>query len=185
MKPCSGNRKLIAWLVAGALDAPTADALRAHLTTCETCRAYFGALTRITGNFRAVQPAGELPASLHRTVLQRIRRAHQTPAWAMALQQLRTFRSGWRVALPLAGTAIAIAAVLLLTRHPVPQLSQPPRVNSVRKSSPDLEPSIANYEWVAGQSLEQFDDLLTRQGAKSSPAPIYTAGGLTTAVRLD
>jgi hypothetical protein len=40
MKPCAKNRKLIAWLALGALEARRAAALRAHLALCEGCRQY-------------------------------------------------------------------------------------------------------------------------------------------------
>ena len=63
-------------------------------------------------------------------------------------------------------------------------MSAPPAAQAVSASSSesDLEPTIANYEMVANQSLEKLSELLTRQGSKNlPPVPIYTASSLTLA----
>ena len=44
MKPCSKNRKLLAWLALGNLDDKQATALREHVATCEGCRSYLDEL---------------------------------------------------------------------------------------------------------------------------------------------
>jgi hypothetical protein len=49
---------------------------------------------------------------------------------------------------------------------------------SPSSSESDLAPTIANYQMVANQSLEQLFELLTRQGNKRlPPAPVYTVSG--------
>jgi hypothetical protein len=46
----------------------------------------------------------------------------------------------------------------------------------------DLEPTIANYQRAADQSLDKLDALLTRQGNRALPSmPVYTASTRTLA----
>jgi hypothetical protein len=83
-------------------------------------------------------------------------------------------------------TSIAVAIVLIsvLYRHPVFETRSPRQSNA--SSQPgfpsDLAPTIANYQAVANESLEAFDQLLTRQSTKPVPAPSpFTAAELALA----
>src|SRR5512132_438667 len=57
--------------VDGELDAPTRQALEAHLTTCATCRATCDALERVVARARRVryhEPAQDLWSAIERTI---------------------------------------------------------------------------------------------------------------------
>jgi hypothetical protein len=85
----------------------------------------------------------------------------------------------WRAALPVIGAAALVIAMLsILVRKPavsppaptVVQAILPPDIRS------DLPPTIANYQRIANRSLDDFDELLNRQGKRNPPpTPIFTA----------
>jgi hypothetical protein len=88
----------------------------------------------------------------------------------------------WRVALPVVGaTAVAVAALLLFLEHPRISSAPQPSVGAAAalKAKRDFDPTLYNYQMVANRSLDQLDDLLTRQGNRNlSPNSTYTASGL-------
>lgn len=187
MKPCSRNRKLIAWLALGALDARKAAALREHFALCEGCRRYWEEISNVTETLASAQPDSELEASecFHRKVAAKL----QTVEVSSVLEDLAAWLPGsilnWRVALPaIAVLAIAVLAMVAPRHHPAASVSAPPAAQAVSASDSesDLAPTIGNYQMVANQSLEKLSELLTRQGNKNlPPAPIYTASSLTLA----
>jgi len=63
MKPCSNNRKPIAWLAIGALDARQERALRAHLETCEGCRSYLEEISTITQKLATTEVRSDIQTS--------------------------------------------------------------------------------------------------------------------------
>jgi hypothetical protein len=92
---------------------------------------------------------------------------------------LRAVLLNRRVVLPLVGaTAMVIAVIALFERRPGVRLpattgNQAALTPSAKK---DLEPTISNYQMVANRSLEELDELLTRQGNRNpTPTPLYTA----------
>lgn len=181
MKPCSKNRKLIAWLVMGTLDARTAAALREHLVHCEGCRRYWEEISNVTERLAMAEPDSDLQASesFHRRVAEKLQVVDSGSVFENLAERLRGTVLNWRVALPAtAALVIAIFALVALRQHPVVSPPAPPTVQIASASSPESElaPTIANYQMVANQSLEKLDELLTRQGNKRlPPAPIYTA----------
>jgi anti-sigma factor RsiW len=187
MKPCSKNRKLIAWLALDALDARQMTVLRAHLETCEGCRRYLEEISNVTERLRAakINPDVQASESFHRNVADTLRAEESNSIWEIVAVYLRRIPVNGRVAL-LAAVALAVAVVALATlrQHPNPS----PRTQPVAQVVPgpnldsDLAPSIANYQMVANQSLEKLDELLTRQGNRNlPPTPIYTASTLVPA----
>ncbi len=189
MKPCSNNRKLIAWLALDALDAQRGRALRAHLQTCAGCRRYLEEVSEVTQKLAAAEAGSDIRSSesFHQKVVCALR-AEGTGAETW-VAQLRATLSNWRVALPLIGaTAIVIAALSIVARHPGVPLSTPARALVVLtpNTKPDLAPTISNYQMVANRSLEELDELLTRQGNRnSSPAQILTPSALARATALE
>lgn len=184
MKPCSRNRKLITWLALDALDDRRASALRDHLDHCAGCRRYWEEVLDVTEKLAV--PDSDLEASdfFHRRLVEKLR-AESSSALEILVAQLRGRRLNWRVVLPAAAVLVIGLAVIFTSRHP-PAVSLPgPATVQVASSSnagSDLAPTIANYQMVASQSLEQLDELLTRQGNKPlPPAPIYTPSGLVLA----
>jgi hypothetical protein len=64
------------------------------------------------------------------------------------------------------------------SKHPGPPVSAPLPAQVVSTDNPggELAPSLANYQIVANRSLDELDELLTRQAHHPQPrAPIYTA----------
>ena len=187
MKPCLRRRKLIAWLVLGALDAGKAAALRDHLAVCEGCRRYWEEISHVTEILASAQPDSKLEASelFHHKVAAKLLAVEASPVLEDLTAWLRGSIVSWRVALPaVAVLAIAVLAMVAPRHHPASSVSAPPvaQAASASGSESDLAPTIANYQMVANQSLEKLSELLTRQGNKSlPPAPIYTASSLTLA----
>ena len=176
MKPCSRNRKPLAWLALGELDARRAGELRAHVETCDGCRRYLAEISSVTEGLSAAGVPPDMQASevFHRRVMTKLRAEQSCPIWQTLLA-----RFDWRLALPAVG---AIAVVIVLFSHLARQPSLPQPAPTVVQAAPsphiatDLSPTIANYQRIASRSLDDFDELLTRQSKRDpSPTPNYTA----------
>jgi hypothetical protein len=184
MKPCAKNRKWIVWLALDALDARQRRELRAHIEACEGCRRYLEETSEMTQALKEAQISAEIETSeaFHRTVARAIRAGESRSLWEVVAAPFRGPPPKWRAALPVLG-AMALAIVVLSV------LASRSRFGRVPSSAPsslravaaaglnrDLPPTLANYQMVANQSLEDLDALLTRQGNRNrAPAPIYTA----------
>jgi hypothetical protein len=181
MKPCSKNRKLIAWLVLGMLDAQKTAALLGHLALCEGCRRYRDVMLDISGKLMAAEPDSNIQVSesFHRRVAEKLQAVNSGSTLAGLAAHFRETMINWRVVLPAtAALVMAIFGLITLRQHPVVSPPAPSTVQAASASDPDMDlaPTIANYQMVANQSLEKLDELLTRQGNKRlPPAPIYTA----------
>jgi hypothetical protein len=184
MKPCSKNRKLIAWLALDALDARKAAALRDHLARCEGCRHYWQEISNTRERLASAGPASNLEASdfFHHRVAEKLRAVGPITAPEQLAVWLRSSMLSWRAAVSaLAVLMIALFVIVAPRNHPT---ASPPVVPAVKvltgsSSGSDLAPTVANYEMVANESLDKLSELLTRQGNKRlPPAPVYTASGL-------
>jgi hypothetical protein len=184
MKPCSKNRKLIAWLALDALDARKAAALRDHLARCEGCRRYWEEISIVTEGLAAAVPDSKLEASefFHHRVAEKLQVVECGSGPENLAAWLRGTMLSWRVALPaITVLVIALFAMIAPRHHPALSPPAPPtaQVESESSSERDLAPTLANYQMVANQSLEKLSDLLTKQGNKRlPPAPVYTASSL-------
>jgi anti-sigma factor RsiW len=181
MNACFRNRRRIAWLALGALDARTASAVRDHLARCEGCRRYWEETSNVIERLAAAELDSSIQASesFHQRVAEELKAAGSRSVYKDLTAHLGGTALNWRVALP-ATTALVIAVFVLvaLQHRPAASLPTPPRiqVTSTSSSFADLAPTIANYEVVANQSLDKLDELLTEQGNRRlPPAPIYTA----------
>jgi hypothetical protein len=184
MKPCSRNRKLITWLALGAREAEKAAALRDHLVHCEGCRRYWEEMSNVTASLAAAEPDANIQATevFHRSVAEKLRIVESSSFIENLAAWLRGSMLNWRVALPVIAVLV-IAAVALIAPRKNPTVSAPApsaaQVVATYSSGSDLAPTIANYEMVANQSFEKFDELLTKQGNRRlPPAPVYTASSL-------
>ena len=185
MKPCSKNRKLIAWLALDALDARAAAALREHLALCEGCRRYAEEISNVTDGLAAAAPDSDLEASVsfHRGAAKKLQAAKANSVMENLAAWFRGSMLTWRVALP-AIAVLVIALCVAPRRHPALSPTAPPTVQVVPASSSESgsAPTIANYQAMANQSLEEFSELLTTQGNKRlPPAPVYTASSFALA----
>jgi len=177
MKACEKNRKPIAWLALGALDAKEAAALRAHLADCDGCRKYFKEVSGATNTLGVATPDADVqaPAHFHRQLMARLRAEKPISAWDGLLAALN-----WRVAVP-AMMVLLLVVLLVLARKPAPTVTSvnPPRVSvvaAVVTVVSDPAPTAVNYQLAAAQSLTKLDELLTKEGNESlPPAPVYTA----------
>lgn len=179
MKPCLKNRKLLAWLALGELDARRTGALRAHIQTCDGCRRYLEELAGVKETLIAaeIRPDIQASESFHRRLTARL--GQPASLWESLVARLAATGLNWRVALPVLGAAALVIATFSI-RVPQPAASPPApiRVQAVLPPRPkiDLAPTIANYQRVANRSLDELDELLTRQANRNpAPAPIYTA----------
>jgi len=178
MKPCSRNRKLIAWLALGALDARKASVLRDHLDHCEGCRRYWEEISNVKERLTAAAPVSNLEPSefFHHGVAEQLQAVGSSSVLEILAARLRGSLLSWRVALP--ATAVLVIAFILMVaprQPPAVSLPVPAAVQAGSSSSfgSDLAPTIANYQMIASQSLEKLDELLTRQGNKRlPPAPV-------------
>jgi len=181
MKPCSKNRKHIAWLALDALETRLARDLRAHLESCEGCRRYYHEISKVTETLTTTEIRPDVQASefFHRRVAAKLRAEEAASAWGDLVAYLRGTTLDWRVALPVVA-AIAVLLATLSRYERRPDVS-PHKKSSVQSASAvdwrtDLPPTIANYQMIANQSLEQLDELLSRQANRNPlPAPIYAA----------
>jgi anti-sigma factor RsiW len=179
MKPCLSKRKLIAWLALGELDARCAQDLRAHIERCEGCRHYLAEMSAVGEKLAAAETTPEIEASesFHQGVVRRLRAEQLASPWEVLAARLN-----WRVALPALGAAAVVIVILsLLPRQPdlvkLVQVSLPLAAPAAPQS--DLSPTVANYERAATRSLDELDELLTRQGQRrASPTPTYIASML-------
>ena len=177
MKPCFAKRKPLAWLALGDLDERQAQALRAHVQTCEGCRQYLEEISALREGLAAADRSPSLEPSdwFHRKWVGRLKAEESASRW-----HLLTERLSWRVAVPALGAAAALVILTLSLLPRQPAVSVPVRMSHAEVTAPaagrDLSPSVANYQRVAVRSLDEFDDLLTAQAnRKPSPAPTYTA----------
>jgi anti-sigma factor RsiW len=191
MKPCSRNRKLLAWLALDELDARRAGELRAHIQTCEGCHRYLEEISTVTQRLATAETAPDIQASesFHQRLVTRLRAEQPASLWETVAALLAAARLHWRMALPVLGAAaLVIATLSILVRQPAVSPPAPIRVQAVSPPAlkSDLAPTIANYQRVANRSLDELDDLLTRQGNRNpSPAPIYTASIFASANAAD
>ncbi len=182
MKPCWKNRKLLAWLAADALDPASARALRAHLETCPGCRAYLQELAEIAGRLatNALTSDVTVAAAFHQKLLARLRTETSASVSDRLRRGIRPLCIDWRIAVPALGIAIIIVTgLLLLWRGPHASPSRPSAPILAARPGSALPPTLAIYQVAANRSLEQFDQLIMREGDRRlPPAPLYTASGL-------
>jgi anti-sigma factor RsiW len=183
MKVCVRNRKRIAWLAAGVLDPEESRELLAHLESCEGCRGYFRGISGVVNQVKAgaATPEVEATEDFYKHWTARVKAAPRRSSWLGVCEQFRGLRLGWRLAVPALGAAalVLLLAVVFVQRPVVspPVVRVQPAVPHI--DSGELAPSFSNYKLVANQSLEKFDELLTRQ-AQRNPAggQIYRASTL-------
>jgi hypothetical protein len=191
MKPCSKNRKLIAWLAMDALDAEQARQLRAHLETCAGCRRYLDEISTVKEKLTTVEIAPDLQASaaFRRRWVDALSSGQPSSAWEAVVAQLRGHLLNWRVVLPALGaTVLVVLALSIFTQKPLAPSPVPTSAQTVSppKLKAELSPTLSNYQRVANQSLGALDELLTRQGNRNLPqVPVYTASLLAPADAAD
>jgi hypothetical protein len=189
MKPCSKNRKLLALLALGNLDAEEATALRDHVATCQGCRCFLNELAKVTASISAAEMNTDIvtTATFHRRVVAAVKAEEARTVWPNVGGFFRGTLLKWRVVFPtLGGIGIVFVVGLLLNSQPKSGAALPGSSKSQSDSAhsrvADFRPTIANYQMVANQSLEKLDQLLSEQGSRRlPPAPVYKASALIAA----
>jgi anti-sigma factor RsiW len=184
MTPCSTHRKLIALLALDALDIQKAKDVRAHLETCEGCRRYLEEITNVTERLIAAETEPDIQPSesFHQRVVGRLRAEESGSFSETVVARLQAMLLNWRVVLPVIGATAAVFAAWSVF-GPRPDIPLPAPTGAQAVLTPnlkhDLDPTISNYQMVANRSLEELDELLTRQGNRNPPpTPLYTASTL-------
>jgi len=181
MNPCSKNKKAIALLALNALDAPSSLKLREHLGQCASCREYWEEMSSISQVLATATPAADVEVSerFYRRVQERLETAPLHLGWERLRLWVGQALWNWRVALPIGALLVVLCAAVIRLKHDA-HLSVAERRGSqaIAAQTSDPPPTIATYKLAASRSLEQFSELLNRQGDKPlPPAPIFTASG--------
>ena len=180
MMPCRTNRKSLALLAMDLVDCSEAQKLREHLEACEGCRAYLAELTRVAAMLEGTRVAEPQPSPFfHRRVAGAIRSEAAKRNRGRFLAWLKSGRTRWGRMVPVAGAgalALALAAVLLWPKAHGPTYSAANSNATSVGTAAELAPTLANYQATANRSLDELDELLTRQAEQTPPAlPLYTA----------
>jgi anti-sigma factor RsiW len=133
MKPCSKNRKLIAWLALDALDAEKRRRFANHLALCEGCRRYWEEISNVTERLASAAPDSNLEASevFHHQVAEELQAVESGSVLENLAAWLRGSMLNWRVALPaIAVLVIALLAMVAPRHHPAASLPAPPAGSS-------------------------------------------------------
>jgi anti-sigma factor RsiW len=183
MKTCQENREEIALLAMDALDIQRERELRAHLDGCAECQAYLKEMSSIAGRLRSAEPesGGQPSEAFHRNLMGALAQIKRESAGLELLGRIQAIWN-WRVALPAATVAVVLLGAWFVIGprdriEVVAPLSDRPVATS--GMTDELEPTFANYEMAAHQSLDKLDELLTKQGNRNAdPSPVYTAARL-------
>lgn len=181
MKPCSKNRKLITWLAVDALDTRQSRDLRAHVENCEGCRAYLDEISSVTKKLAATETESNVRASeaFHQKLVARLRAEETVSVREFIVSCFRAAFSDWRIAAPM--IAVALAVLFFEERHRNISVPAQTRVQVAPRldAKSDPEPTFSNYQIIANKSLDELDEVLTRQGNRNLPrTQIYTASSL-------
>ena len=174
MNPCPENQRPLAWMAAGALDAPTAATLREHLESCPRCRQYWESMAALSERLNSAElPQAQLPDSFHARLVRKIhhdQNAAPVSIWLAAVRQL------WRhpgLATATAGAALALATLVWVQNHRENKehTTVPMAVHTIREAPPQRIPpsTLASYHQAANVSLENLDAVLAREVAPNRP----------------
>ena len=180
MKTCRKFRKLIALTSIGAVSKLDRDLVSQHVTECEACGEYYRQVNRVVENLNSLQ---DLVGSVGQTKSDSIAQPVVVAGLPHRSWRVRTSRPapgrgdlGWHLLLP----ALGILALLLLVSQALVGTGRRSPVESARVPvpllTPDLSPTVANYRAVASQSLDELDELLSKQGNRPVSKPADSAG---------
>src|SRR5437899_2048239 len=191
MPSCTNNRKRIAWLAVGAIDANGARELVHHIETCAGCRAYLEEMSHLTKKLEDAEGKFDFQpsATFHQQLVRRLRAEESAPIWERLVAYVQVRHLNWRIVLPVAVTLIVMIATVFsaINRRAASPLAQNRnQAAPAGKPAEDLAPTMSNYQMIANRSLEKLDELLSREGTRNaSSAPAYTASMLTRAKEME
>jgi hypothetical protein len=170
------------------LEAEPEQSLRAHLDVCPACQNYFLEMSAVAKNLSSLEPQSAVTpsATFHQKFVARLNQENDIPVWRSAVQWFQGFSLIPRIALPAVTAAIVIALFSMHYRERPESPLPPAQIATKSQPKRQLAPTIANYQMAAHQSLENLDDLISRQSSQNlTPAPIYTAASLSRAGVLE
>jgi anti-sigma factor RsiW len=143
---CRGARRILLTALDGEISAAERQALDAHLSGCEACRAEVGETTRLYDALGALRQAADLPVGLEQATLRRVRAVLGEEADAAAAHGVQ--RSWWWMAPPLAA---ALAGVVMWRSLPGGAVPRPSEI--VRRPATVAE-RVATTAAPAGRAAE-------------------------------
>src|SRR5262245_8968836 len=121
MKPCFKNRKLLAMLALGNLEAKPATALREHVATCPGCRCYLDEVAMVTAGISAAEMKADIvaTASVHRRVVAAVKAEERRTVCPTIGGFLCGTLQNWRIALSTIGgiAVVVLVGLLLISRQ--------------------------------------------------------------------
>jgi hypothetical protein len=195
MKPCSHNRKLIAWLAADALNETSAQQLRTHLGECEGCRQHWEQLSAICDDHKnaAKVMRGALPSpGFHGRLAKRLRTETVTRPIALhGLQVLFGPAMHGRSALLAAAAVLAIALTflgLMGNRDVSRKKNDAAKVSQGASAvSADSRPTLSLYRTAMNSSFDALDDVLEQHAfrARGSNEPQLKVASVSTSAMAE
>src|SRR3954462_7323983 len=167
MKPCPSNKRLIAWICAGALGDQQRSALEKHLESCPGCRAYHLQMSRLTGRIgkQSALPLSKIPEGFHKRMLQKIAES-RVPRAGLLEAMKHCWRDGRRetvIGVSLGLTSLIFTFVLLQHEAIRPGPALTVRIEPPAATSKGYPPTLASYRAAAESSSEALDELLARE----------------------
>lgn len=166
---CRGTRRMLLAALDGEITVAEREALDAHLSGCETCRAAAGETARLHHALRALPGAVAVPAGLEQATLRRVRAVLVDEDAAPGVG-FGTRWSGWWMATPLAA---ALAGVIIWRVLPGGDAPGPSEVAALRPvpTSERVAAALPPAEPVAPAARVAAPAAPSAQGDVAAPPP--------------
>src|SRR3954462_14710594 len=156
MKPCPSNKRLIAWICAGALGDQQRSALEKHLESCPGCRAYHLQMSRLTGRIeeQSALPLSKIPEGFHERIVRKIAES-RVPRAGLLEAIKHCWRDGRRetvIGVSLGLTILSFTFVLL--QHEAVRRVPGLTVRIDPPAAKERPPTLAAYRAAAESSSE-------------------------------
>src|SRR3954469_24909852 len=175
MKPCPSNKRLIAWICAGALNDHRRSGLEKHLQSCPGCRAYHLQMSNLTVRIeeQSALPQSKLPEGFHERIVRKIADSRAPRAGLLGAIE-HCWRDGRRetvIGVSL-GLTILIFTFVVLQHQAV--RSRPGLIVRIEPpAAKERPPTLASYRAAAESSSEALDELLARENKTFSFGQTY------------
>ncbi|HTG43627.1 MAG TPA: hypothetical protein VK633_03760 [Verrucomicrobiae bacterium] len=195
MKACSQYRGAILNLALDGSSAEENAALHEHLGRCGSCRDFYERTRPVMAELQKLEIRANIESTerFHHRIARGIRQ--QKPAgWTTPLLSLLEPFSRLRptarltVASLCGGALLIVLLVFRSDRSSAPAVTVkalPPSADAMEQMKIP-SPTVSHYQFIANRSLDQLDELLTRQAIRTSHAmPIYKPGLLGREAELE
>ncbi|HEV2211041.1 MAG TPA: hypothetical protein VG167_19890 [Verrucomicrobiae bacterium] len=145
---------------------------------CQGCASYYRQMCQVSDGLLAAanEPAIDAPVALHSRMVQALRSLEN----ARQRNWLEEFMPWSRCGVAVVTLAVLLGIVtLVFVTSSHPSITARPPTPAAGHAKTDLAPTISNYQMIANQSVEDLDELLTRQAnLRRASAPSYTASSV-------